>query len=214
MSQIPNDDQSTPPSVFKQPQPKKESGLKSVLSIVGILLLAPVIAFSLISWVFQSYEVYGPSMQETLQHKDRLIILKLPETWASIRNKPHIPERGDIIVFSRDASSEYSTGEEKQLIKRVIGLPGERVVVKNGSVKIYNQQNPTGFDPDRDQQYAKSISTTSGNVDLTVDEGQVFVLGDNRPNSLDSRVFGPISTDHIVGKLVLRIYPFNKTDSF
>jgi len=153
-------------------------------------------------------------MERTLQNRDRLIIYKLPKTWSSLFNKTYMPKRYDIIVFSKEASSRFSQGTEKQLIKRVIGLPGDRVVVTKGRVTIYNQDHPNGYDPDKDQAYNKSFDRTDNEIDVTVDEGHVFVLGDNRANSLDSRIIGPVETEHIVGRLVLRIYPPNKFESF
>ena len=100
------------------------------------------------------------------------------------------------------------------MIKRVVGLPGDRVVVKDGTLTIYNKQHPDGFQPDRTFPYGSVITTTSGNTDLVVAENQVFVCGDNRANSLDSRSFGPVDAKDIVVKLAFRVYPFSKADSF
>lgn len=89
-----------------------------------------------------------------------------------------------------------------------------RVVVKDGTVTVFNKEHPDGFNPDKDKEYSKSFSTTNGNVDVTVQPGQVFVMGDNRGNSLDSRYFGPIDDSTIVGKLGMRIFPLNKARTF
>jgi signal peptidase I len=192
----------------------RNEGWKSILSTVLLLALAPLIAWTMISFVFQSYEVDGPSMEQTLQNKDRLIVLKVPKTLARIENKDYIPHRHDIIVFSRSDLREFGTNQERQLIKRVIGLPGERVVVRDGSITIFNAEHPEGFNPDADQEYAKNILTTSGAIDLVVPDGQVFVCGDNRSNSLDSRSFGTVKSEDIVGRLVFRLFPVNKAESF
>lgn len=191
----------------------RHESVKSIFSTVAILIIAPLIALSLTAYVFQSYEVDGPSMETTLQNHDRLIVYKLPKTIARISGHPFVPNRGDIIIFSRQDSFEFGTNQKRQLIKRVIAFPGERVVVKNGLLTVYNKSHPKGFRPD-DSTYGKVITTTPGDVDLTVPKGQIYVCGDNRPNSLDSRSFGPISTDDIVGKLILRVYPFNKGQAF
>ena len=191
----------------------KHEGIKSILSTVAILIIAPLIALSLTAFVFQSYEVDGPSMETTLQNRDRLIVYKLPKTIASITGHAYVPHRGDIIIFSRQDGFEFGTTQKRQLIKRVIAYSGERVVVKNGKLTVYNTEHPDGFRPD-DNPYGKVIVTTPGDIDITVPEGQIYVCGDNRPNSLDSRSFGPISTNDIVGKLVLRVYPFNKGQSY
>lgn len=190
-------------------------GWKSALSTISILIAAPLIALGLTAFVFQSYEVDGPSMETTLHNKDRLIVLKVPRTWANITNSDYIPNRGDIIIFvERGSGSTYGGSFERQLIKRVIGLPGDRVVVKDGSVTIYNDEFPQGFNPDENSSWSDVIKTTSGDIDLTVDEGNVFVCGDNRGNSRDSRFFGEVSADDIVGKLVLRVFPMNKIETF
>lgn len=194
----------------QEPDNTSSSNIKSIISTVILFLATPLLAFTLIVFVIQSYEVDGPSMQETLQDKDLLVVNKLPRTGARILNKPYIPPRGEIIIFSRD---EYG-GQSRQLVKRVIALPGERVTVRDGKVTVYNSQHPNGFNPDEDHEYSESIESTPGNVDLTVREGEVFVLGDNRNNSLDSRYFGSVKADEIVGKLGIRIFPLNKARSF
>jgi signal peptidase I len=195
----------------QSPQPEKE-GLKGVISTIALLIMAPVIALTLTAFVFQSYEVDGPSMQSTLQNRDRLIVLKIPRTIARLTHHDYIPNRGDIIIFDHPDGS--GAGEAKQLIKRVIALPGERVVVKDGIVTVYSKEHPNGFSPDKTLPYGKVITDTEGDVDLTVPEGEVFVCGDNRSNSLDSRYFGTVPANNIVGKLGLRVYPFNKAERF
>jgi signal peptidase I len=205
------------PSVRVTPPPLParvpHEGLKSVLSTLAVLVLAPVIALLLTMFVFQSYEVEGQSMETTLQNRDRLIIVKVPRTMASITGHNYIPNRGDVIVFNRHAGGIGGEGD-RQLIKRVVGLPGERVVVQDGKLTVFNTQNPKGFSPDTTLPYGSAIHETPGSVDKTVAQGEIFVAGDNRSNSLDSRYFGPIATKEIVGKLGLRIYPFNKTTVF
>lgn len=154
-------------------------------------------------------------METTLQDQDRLIVSKLPQTWAKITGSDYIPKRSDVIIFHTSSASQgEDLGEERQLIKRVVGLPGDRVVVKDGILTVYNTEHPDGFQPDQTYDYGKVITTTPGRVDVTVGDGEVFVCGDNRENSLDSRAMGPIPADHIVGKLVFRIYPLGNAESF
>jgi signal peptidase I len=193
-----------------------QSGFAELLSTVSILFVALLVAFLMITFVFRSYEVDGPSMMNTLQNADKLIIWKVPRTWSSITGHPYVPQRGDIIVFTESGLSEYGQQDTKQLIKRVIGLPGDRVVVSNGVYTIYDKQNPKGFDPDKTMPYFKgrTIPVTSGDLDETLGPKQLFVSGDNRPDSLDSRTFGPINTGQVIGKLVVRVYPFNQTKTF
>jgi len=202
------------PESMKLPSKNNHEGWKSILSTVAIIIAAPLVALVLINFVFQSYEVDGESMETTLQNQDRLIVWKVPKTIADIKHKSYIPGRGDIIVFTKHGLYENGKGGDKQLIKRVIGLPGDRVVVKDGNITIYNQENPQGFNPDEAANHGANANFTIGNTDVTVGEDEVFVSGDNRSNSLDSRSFGPIPTKDIIGKLELRVFPFNKFDSY
>lgn len=193
---------------------KQPSTWREFASTIGIILAAVLVAFFITLFVFRSYQVDGPSMESTLQNADKLIIWKVPVTWAKITGHPYIPNRGDIIVFNETGLSAFGQQDSKQLIKRVIGLPGDRVVVANNVVTIYNSSHPNGFDPDRTLPYGKYIPVTSGNVNVTLGPGQLFVDGDNRPDSLDSRSFGPINANQIVGKLILRVFPINKVKTF
>lgn len=197
-------------------QPRKREGWRTVLSTVGILLAAFGVAVLVMLFVFRSYQVEGPSMQPTLHNNDRLIIWKVPRTIARITGNAYIPNRGDIIVFTEQGLMD-ANGSTKQLIKRVIGVPGDRVVIKNGEVRIYNKDNSDGFEPDTSMPYGKGLSLATDpeeDVDETVGSNEVFVMGDNRNNSLDSRVFGPIDADDIVGKLVLRMFPITDAERF
>jgi len=155
-------------------------------------------------------------MQNTLQNNDRLIVWKVPRTIARITGHAYVPNRGDIIVFNESGLAVYGQANTKQLVKRVIGLPGDRVVIKNGSIMIYNKQHTNGFDPDTTLPYGKAhpLPYTEGTIDLTLGKNQIYVCGDNRTDSLDSRAFGPVNVNQIIGKLVIRIYPFNTIEAF
>lgn len=203
------------PSAPPPTSPKNKEGIKSIFSTVAILIAAPIVAFLLTAFVFQSYEVDGPSMETTLQNHDRLLVSKVQRTVSRITGRDYIPNRGDIIIFSSSAvhDGENDTGR-KQLIKRVIGLPGDRVVVKDGSITIYNKQFPEGFNPDKTGGWGDVIQVTPGSVDITIKSDEVFVVGDNRTNSLDSRVIGTVPAKDIIGKLIFRIYPLNNTQVF
>jgi len=195
---------------------RHRSRLLDVISTGLTVLLALGLALCLILFVFQTYQVDGPSMENTLQNNDRLIVWKLPRTIAHITGHSYVPNRGDIVIFNEGNLTEYGQANVAQLVKRVIGLPGERVVVKDGHITIYNKEYPQGFNPDTTLPYGKEhqIPYTSGTIDITLDENQIFVCGDNRTVSLDSRVFGPVNLNDIVGKLVLRIYPFTDIERF
>jgi signal peptidase I len=195
---------------------KKDSGWRDFGSFVGILAIAGVLAFLLISFVFRSYSVDGPSMETTLQNEDKLIIWKVPRTIARVTGNQWVPNRGDVIVFDESNLGACGQQGERQLIKRVIGLPGERVVVKDGTITVFNKDNPAGFSPDATLPYNQDghIPTTNGNYNGTLAKNQIFVSGDNRPDSCDSRNFGPIATDQVIGKLVIRLLPANNIKLF
>lgn len=206
------DDPNHPKKVVSRP---KHEEAKAITGSILIFVCAPLIAWLFTLFVFQTYEVDGPSMETTLQNQDRLIVWKLPRTWASISNSSYVPQRGDVIVFTKRGNSDVAEYGSRQLIKRVIGVPGDRVVVHDGRITIYNAEYPEGFNPDVGHAWSADVSEfTSGNVDLFVNEAEVFVAGDNRPNSLDSRAFGTVPSDDIVGNLTFRIYPVSKLQSF
>lgn len=211
--QISTGSDSTPPT---PPKHKKHQGFRDFLSIVAVLASALLLAFALISFVFQSYQVDGQSMETTLQNNDHLLVWKVPRTIARITHHAYIPNRGDVVIFNEPGLTDFGGGNDKQLIKRVIGLPGDRVVVRNGTITIYNQQHPDGFQPDKTLPYNKDniIPITSGNVDITLGKTQLYLCGDNRSNSLDSRVFGPVDADNIVGKLAVRVLPLGNMKKF
>ena len=188
--------------------------IPSIISTILVILIAPVIALVLTFFVFQQYQVDGPSMQTTLQTGNRLIVLKLPRTWAKITGHPYIPQRGNIIIFQEPGIADLSTTGSDQLVKRVIGLPGDHIVINNGKVTIYNKAHLKGFDPDTSLPYGEVIPYTSGTTNLVVPSDQVFVMGDNRPDSLDSRVFGTVPVSQIIGRLVIRITPVSEYKVF
>jgi len=194
--------------------PAKKKRIPEWLNTILVLLAALGLSILIISFVFRTYQVDGPSMESTLQNGDKLIIWKVPVTWSHITKNQYVPKRGDVIVFNQSGLSEFGQQDKKQLIKRVIGLPGERVVLQNGQYRVYNKQNPNGIYPDKALPYGGNIPPTSGNVDVKLDNNELFISGDNRPESLDSRSFGPINTDQVVGKLILRVLPIDKAKVF
>jgi signal peptidase I len=189
---------------------KHHDNWKSVFTTIFILLAAPLLAIVLTVYVFQTYQVDGPSMKETLHSGDRLIVWKVPRTWSKITGNNYIPNRGDIVVFNEPQIDDNAQG--KQLIKRVVGLPNERITIEDNQITIFNDEHPEGFIPDIAPDALPSQTPMS--EDILIPEGHIYVIGDNRGNSLDSRSFGPISSDNIVGKLIFRLLPIDQAQKF
>lgn len=171
-----------------------------------------LIVFILHNFVFQAYHVDGSSMAPTLATADYMIVSKVENSIARLTGKAYIPRRHQVVVFS------YPNDPSLIFIKRVTALPGERVVVKNGTITVYNSEHPEGFSPD-DDSFERAASYTEGDLDEVVPEGSVFVVGDNRlpSGSFDSREWGMLPSQNIIGNSVIRLLPldgfrfFNKT---
>lgn len=167
--------------------------------------VAPLlIVFILHNFVFQAYHVDGSSMTPTLHTADYMIVSKVENTLAKLTGKSYIPRRHQVVVFN------YPQDPSLIFIKRVTALPGERVVVKNGTITIYNSEHPEGFSPD-DGTFERSATYTEGDVDEVVPEGSIFVVGDNRlpSGSYDSREWGMLPSKDIIGNAVIRLLPLD-----
>lgn len=174
--------------------------------IIGTLLIN--------SFVFRSFSVVGASMEKTMYTGDRLIVNRLPSTWAQLQGKIYTPNRGQIIVFK---NPKYSAGiGDEYIVKRVIAFAGERVTIKDGHYLVFNNESPNGFNPD-DQNNNEPGKPTSGKVDAVVPDGEIFVSGDHRQDnySYDSRNgLGTIPLYDVVGPVSLRLFPFDKIRQF
>lgn len=182
--------------------------IKDVIGIIVFVACVLIGTLVINTYIFRSFNVLGPSMETTMYTGDRLIVNRLPVTWAQLQNKDYIPERGQVIVF-KNPHYNPGTGDEF-IVKRAIAFPGERVVVKDGILTVYNDEHPDGFQPDND--WEGPGSPTSGEIDTVVADGTLFVAGDHRQGdfSYDSRSgMGTIPFYDIVGPVGTRIYPFN-----
>ncbi|HSW80973.1 MAG TPA: signal peptidase I [Candidatus Saccharimonas sp.] len=188
--------------------------LKTFASFLAFAAGVVVAAFLINQFVFQSYYVDGTSMTPTLQNDDRLIIDKVEHTIANLQGHSYVPQRGQIVVL--DSSIVGLNGHTEQLVKRVIGLPGDTVSINNGVVTIKNKENPNGFDASKQLGLTLQPTFVDSPQEWTIDDSHVFVMGDNRVEngSYDSRAFGPVETDKIVGRLWARILPFDKAQIF
>lgn len=177
-----------------------EGGIaRQTLSLIGttfkevLQVVVPAILLALAIHIFlaQATVVYGQSMQPSLQPSERLVIEKVSYYFSA-------PQRDDIVVLDRPQIADL-------LIKRVVGLPGESVEIRRGTVLIDGQAIDQSF-----------VELPDGSTygPITLGDGDYFVMGDNRNNSNDSRVFGPVHRDEITGKAWMRYWPLNRFTIF
>lgn len=180
--------------------------------VVKVFFWAIVIIVPIRVFLLQPFFVQGASMEPNFKDGDYLIINELgyKETEIGLDGIKFFDlksfrefERGDVAVF------KFPRNPKQFFIKRIIGLPGEKVRVENNKVTIFNKQNPEGFDLDENL-YLASDLITSGAVEKVLGKDEYFVMGDNRPASYDSRAWGTLSKSHVVGKVLLRAWPLNK----
>ena len=167
--------------------------------IIAVLLAGVVLYFVRPTIVKQS------SMENTLQENDYIIMYKRAYT-------NNTPERGDIVIFQSSLINQ-ETGKDKLLIKRVIGLPGDEISIRDNHLYLNGKLYPEDYIKDG---FTPACDVPRDGETFTVPDGQYFVMGDNRVVSVDSRYteVGCVSVDQIVGKAVLRLYPFNKIQRF
>ena len=163
-----------------------------IWELIKIAIIAAVIVVPIRYFLFQPFFVMGQSMNPNFEQGDYLIIDEITYRFRE-------PQRGEVIVFKspQDPSQRF--------IKRIIGLPGETVEIKDGKITIYKQGQTQILD---ESEYLLSDLTTSGDLFVNLGEKEYFVLGDNRDFSFDSRRFGSLSKDKIIGRVVFRAWPF------
>ena len=176
----------------------------------GVIIGALLVAFVIRAVLFQAFYIPSESMESTLQVKDRILVNKLSY-------KLHDVHRGDIVVFEKPPGE---TSKINDLIKRVIALPGETIEQQGNALYIDRGEGPQKLT----EGYIKDLGDIGQNIGwvqgcanpstettkCTIPEGHVWVMGDNRGHSHDSRVFGPIDEDLIVGRAFVKVWPLNK----
>lgn len=162
-----------------------ESKKESVKSWIGSLIIIVVILAIFLTF-FKSVSVSGSSMEDTLHDGDYLLTSKRSYNIGE-------PERGDIVIFPHGA---------QLFIKRIIGLPGDKLDIQDGAVYLNGKQLT--------ESYIKKGAKTYGDIHITIASGEVFVMGDNRENSTDSRIIGTVKISDITSKVLFRYWPLNK----
>ena len=176
----------TPPGARQH----KRSSMRNTVEWVAIIGAALIAAVVIKTFLIQAFYIPSASMEPTLEIQDRVLVNKLSY-------RLHDVHRGDVVVFERPPNDK---GEIRDLIKRVIGLPGETVEGRDGTVYVDGR-------PLREP-YLPTGTVTTDFGPNAVPEDYVWVMGDNRGNSSDSRVFGAIAESTIIGRAFIRVWPF------
>jgi len=199
---------------FEKPTEEKvneNSGkvMPMVVEFAKVILWALVIIIPVRTFLFQPFFVQGASMEPNFHDGEYLIVNELgyKTTQVGFGDKDLFEvrpfkdlARGDVIVF------RYPKKPSQFFIKRIVGLPGEKVMIKDDSVLVYNQDHPEGLELD-ESDYIPTISETKGDITYNLAENEYLVLGDNREHSSDSRTWGTLPEDMIIGKVLLRAWP-------
>lgn len=190
-------------------QQEQESMKDFIIEVVKMFFLALIIIVPVRMFLFQPFIVRGASMEPNFSERQYLIVNEfgykdtpvsiLGKDIATVKPRKDL-KRYDIVVF------RAPTDKSQYYIKRVIGLPGETVEIDNGAVTIYNNTSPEGRVLDESAHLPEGRKT-NGTRKTTLAENEYYVLGDNRPASSDSRSFGPLKRDDVIGRVFLRAWP-------
>jgi signal peptidase I len=171
-----------------------------IWEIVKIVVISLAIIIPIRYYLVQPFFVRGASMEPNFDNGQYLVVNEISYRFEE-------PARGEVVVF------KYPADPSQYYIKRIIGLPGEVVEIKEGQIIIYNQEYPQGMVLD-ESAYLPEGRFTQGEVHLKLSEGEYFVLGDNRQASSDSRQWGALPRDNIIGRVWLRAWPFDTAKVF
>lgn len=173
--------------------------MKKYLKWIRTVLLALLLAFVFRSYLFASYVVDGESMEPTLYDGNLLMVNKAVYDWSEI-------DRQQVIVFHAN--------EEEDYVKRVIGIPGDEIEFKNDQLYVngvlLDESYLDDLRPNDGLPFTEDFTLEEATGSATVPEGHLFVMGDNRRDSLDSRYFGFVPEDTVVGKVDIRYWPFSQ----
>ncbi len=185
---------------------KKEKGfLYSLIDTLRFISLGLVIGILLVIFVIQRNDVYGESMAPTLHDHDAVFV-EMITTYTSAY------ERGDIVTINATGMEGYD--KQEKLIKRIVGLPGDTVTIKDGAVYINGAVLTEDYLPEGLPTYVNEESIAKGYDEVVLGANQYYCLGDNRGASLDSRILGPFTVDQIKAHVILKIFPFSDIKLF
>ena len=193
------DDAQTPEEVASS-----SDSFKTVRDWIIVLVVALVVALGIRTYVLQQFYISGPSMETTLYQPNRVLVNKLSY-------RLHEVNRGDVVVFDR-VTSNGETIQHDDLIKRVIGLAGEKVSISKCVVYVNKVALEEPYLDSRDTEQDDLIERCRQPemAEVVVPTKQVFVLGDNRPQSMDSRMFGSVDKNRIVGRAFIVLWPLSR----
>lgn len=186
------------PSPYTPPLVSQRSGLGCLFEIVETIVLTILIFWVIQTFVAQPYKVQQGSMERTLEEGQYVLVDKLSPRWEPYSG-------GDIIVFEPPES--WSSGSRIPFIKRVIGVAGDTVELRDGRVLVNGLLLDEPYVYAVDGATQDTEPTPGGQSRWVVSDGQLFVMGDHRGNSSDSRTFGPIDVAHVTGRAWLRYWP-------
>jgi signal peptidase I len=200
-----------PPGDSPAPEaaPERKSN-RWIVELVGVVAVALVVAFLLRTFVIATYSIPSGSMEPTLQVGDRIVVNKLSYHLHGV-------DRSNIIVFSTPPNEDCAGPPVADLVKRVIGLPGETIALSGGNVVLDGRLLREPWLPASEQGRTypgPSPEPYSLHHPYRIPEGDVYVMGDNRTLSCDSRYWGPIKESTIVGKVDVRIWPLSRLGIF
>ncbi len=173
----------------------------AMLDIVETVVVALSIFLVVYLFFMQPHQVNGQSMEPTFLSGEYVLTDKVSYQTGE-------PRRGDVVVFHAPEAAGCAQGTGCDFIKRVIGLPGDTLSVHDNAIYINGQALPEPYIPP--ENYTKAGEFTAGGREVFLGENEYFVVGDNRPFSSDSRVWGPIGKQNIVGRAFLRYWPVDK----
>jgi signal peptidase I len=174
--------------------------LGCLFEVVETLVLTVVIFLAIQTFIAQPYKVQQESMETTLLPDQYVLVDKLTPRWS-----PY--SRGDIVVF--DPPESWASGGGVPFIKRVIGLPSDRIELRDGLVFVNGVELDEPYLYEEDGVPQTTDPAVGGSTVWSVPDGEMFVMGDHRQNSADSRNFGPIEIGHVIGRAWLRYWPFD-----